>query len=121
VLFPSPAALPAFMAMPPSRRACARLPPRYPVRMTRARPSAVSDAMPTTRGLNFFLADPHLGRLCLTLMGREVYERARPHLVDLGAVAGDELDALAAQADKHPPVLRPYDERGARVDTVDRS
>ncbi|HUF90915.1 MAG TPA: acyl-CoA dehydrogenase family protein [Candidatus Limnocylindria bacterium] len=87
--------------------------------MTPARPPAVSDAMPTTRGLNFFLEDRHLNRLCLTVMGREVYERARPHLVDLGAVAGDELDALAAQADRHPPVLRPYDERGARVDAVD--
>ncbi len=87
--------------------------------MTPARPPAVSDAMPTTRGLNFFLEDRHLDRLCLTLMDREVYERARPHLVDLGAVAGDELDALAAQADKHPPVLRPYDERGGRVDAVD--
>ena len=29
-------------------------------------------------------------------MGAEVFERARPHLTDLGAVAGDELDALAA-------------------------
>ncbi|MEX2146078.1 MAG: acyl-CoA dehydrogenase family protein [Candidatus Rokuibacteriota bacterium] len=81
--------------------------------------AARSDAMPTTRGLNFFLEDRHLDRLCLTVMGREVYERARPHMVDLGAVAGDELDALAAQADRHPPVLRPYDERGTRVDAVD--
>ena len=87
--------------------------------MTPARPPALADAMPTTRGLNFFLEDRHLDRLCATVMGREVYGRARPHLVDLGAVAGDELDSLAAQADKHPPVLRPYDERGARVDAID--
>jgi len=87
--------------------------------MTPARPAALSDAMPTTRGLNFFLEDHHLDRLCLAVMGRDVYERAYPHLVDLGAVAGDELDALAAEADKHPPVLRPYDARGARVDAVD--
>ena len=87
--------------------------------MTPARPPALSDAMPTTRGLNFYVEDRHLDRLCAAVMGREVYERARPHLLDLGAVAGDELDALAAQADKHPPVLRTYDERGARVDAVD--
>src|SRR5687768_9621245 len=87
--------------------------------MTSARPPAVSDAMPTTRGLNFFLEDHHLAWLCRTVMGRDVYERAYPHLVDLGAVAGDELDALAAQADKHPPLLRPYDERGTRVDAID--
>ncbi len=53
-------------------------------------------------------------------MGAEVYERARPHLTDLGAIAGDELDALAAVADRNPPVLRAWDERGRRVDEVVR-
>jgi acyl-CoA dehydrogenase len=86
--------------------------------MTSVRPPA-ADAMPATRGLNFFLEDGHLDFLCATVMTADVYERARPHLIDLGAVAGDELDALAAQADRHPPVLRPYDERGRRIDAVD--
>ena len=51
-------------------------------------------------------------------MGPEVFARARPHLVALGEVAGDELDALAAEADRNPPVLRPFDAQGRRVDEV---
>ena len=78
------------------------------------------DAMPTTRGMNYFLEDPNFQFLCEAVMGAEVYERARPHLTDLGAFAGDELDALAAVADRNPPVLRAWDEQGRRVDEVVR-
>ena len=78
------------------------------------------DAMPTTRGMNFFLEDHNFQFLCESVMGAEIYERARPHLTDLGAIAGDELDALAAVADRNPPVLRAWDERGRRVDEVVR-
>ena len=78
------------------------------------------DAMPTTRGMNYFLEDPNLQFLCESVMGTEVYQRARPRLTDLGAIAGDELDALAAVADRNPPVLRAFDEQGRRVDEVVR-
>ncbi|MGH7386233.1 MAG: acyl-CoA dehydrogenase family protein [Candidatus Rokuibacteriota bacterium] len=78
------------------------------------------DAMPTTRGMNYFLEDRNVQFLCESVMGPEVFERARPHLTALGAVAGDELDALAALADRNPPVLRAWDERGRRVDEVVR-
>jgi alkylation response protein AidB-like acyl-CoA dehydrogenase len=74
--------------------------------------------MPTTRGVNFYIADPNLEFVCSTVMERDVFERARPLMVELGAVAGDDLDALAAQADRTPPTLRPYDARGRRVDEV---
>ena len=76
--------------------------------------------MPTTRGLNYFLEDQSFQFLCGSVMGADVYERARPHLTDLGAIAGDELDALAAVADRNPPVLRAFDEQGRRVDEVVR-
>jgi alkylation response protein AidB-like acyl-CoA dehydrogenase len=76
--------------------------------------------MPTTRGLNYFLEDQSFQFLCESVMGADVYERARPHLTDLGAIAGDELDALAAVADRNPPVLRAFDEQGRRVDEVVR-
>ena len=66
------------------------------------------DGMPTTRGMNFFLEDRNLQFLCESVMGAETYARARPHLVDMGEVAGGELDELAAQADKNPPVLRAF-------------
>src|SRR3989338_7248279 len=86
--------------------------------MTTPRPLPAQDAMPTTRGLNFYLADPNLEFVCSTVMDPATLARARPHLVALGAVAGDELDALATQADRTPPVLRAWDERGQRVDEI---
>jgi alkylation response protein AidB-like acyl-CoA dehydrogenase len=85
-----------------------------------AEPSpARQDAMPSTRGLNFFGEDPNLEFVCGTLLSREDLERARGHLTALGALAGDELDALAAAADRHGPVLRALDARGQRVDVID--
>jgi alkylation response protein AidB-like acyl-CoA dehydrogenase len=82
------------------------------------KPLPVQDAMPTTRGLNFYLEDKNLEFVCSTVMDAATLERARPHLVELGVLAGGELDALAAEADKHPPVLRAWDERGQRVDEI---
>ncbi len=84
------------------------------------RPGPAQDAMPTTRGLNFYLEDRNLQFLCETVMPGEVFERARPHLVAMGEVAGGELDALAAEANRNPPQLRAYDQRGQRVDEVAR-
>ena len=87
--------------------------------MTSARrPAPAQDAMETTQGLNFYLEDPNLEFVCSTVMAPDAFARARPHLVELGAVAGSELDALAAEADKHPPTLRAWDERGRRVDEI---
>ena len=79
-----------------------------------------ADGMPTTRGVNFYLADPNLEYVCATVMAPADLARARPHLIAMGQVAGGELDALAAVADKHPPVLRTHDERGRRIDEVVR-
>jgi alkylation response protein AidB-like acyl-CoA dehydrogenase len=76
------------------------------------------DGMPTTRGTNFFRADPNLAFVCESVMAPDVYERARPELDAMGAVAGGELDALAADADRNPPTLRAFDASGRRVDEV---
>src|SRR4030095_6617872 len=78
------------------------------------------DAMPTTRGLNFYLEDRNFQLLCESVMGAEAFTRAVPHLTALGEIAGDELDDLAAVADRNPPTLRAWDEQGRRVDEVVR-
>lgn len=52
------------------------------------------------------------------MMNAATFERARPHLVDMGRVAGGDLDALAAEADRNAPTLRAYDARGRRVDEI---
>jgi acyl-CoA dehydrogenase len=82
-------------------------------------PSTAQDAMPTTRGLNFYLADPNLELVCRQVMAPEDFARARPHLVEMGRVAGDELEGLAAEADRNPPTLRAWDERGQRIDMIE--
>jgi acyl-CoA dehydrogenase len=81
-------------------------------------PGAASDAMPDTRGLDFYREDPNLEFVCSTVMAPEVLERARPHLSAMGTCAGAELDALAAVADRNPPALRAWDQRGRRIDEI---
>jgi alkylation response protein AidB-like acyl-CoA dehydrogenase len=70
--------------------------------------------------MNFYGADPNLGFVCATVMDGATFERARPSLVEMGALAGDELDALAAEADRNPPRLRAWDACGVRVDEIER-
>jgi acyl-CoA dehydrogenase len=57
-----------------------------------------ADGMPSTRGTNFYLADPNLAFVCATVMAADDLARARPHLIAMGEVAGGELDALAGVA-----------------------
>jgi len=78
-----------------------------------------NSAMPTTRGLNFFEADPNLLHALRVYAAPSDVERALPHLRELGRCAGDELDALAAIADRHPPVLRTHDPTGRRIDEIE--
>lgn len=54
--------------------------------------------------MNFYLEDRNLQFLCETVMDAATFERARPHLINLGEVAGGELDQLAAGI---PAVFRP--------------
>jgi acyl-CoA dehydrogenase len=88
------------------------------VSLTSPAPPPAQDAMPTTRGLNFYLEDRNLQFLCELVMDAATFERARPHLTAMGEVAGGELDELAALADKNPPTLRAFDQGGRRVDEV---
>lgn len=74
--------------------------------------------MPTTRGINFFEADPNLFHALRVYASKSDFERALPHMREVGAVAGTELDALAAEADRNPPVLRNFDQLGNRIDEV---
>lgn len=53
-------------------------------------------------------------------MQADDFERARPQLLEMGAVAGNELDALAAEADRNPPQLRAWNASGVRIDEIVR-
>ena len=62
-------------------------------------------ALPDSRGINLFHADPAYAGLLQHYLEPKLYAHLLPHFERLGALAGDELDRLAATADRNPPVL----------------
>jgi alkylation response protein AidB-like acyl-CoA dehydrogenase len=69
-------------------------------------PAALArDLLPDSRGTNLFLADPEYLPLLRRYMAPRLLQHLLPHFERLGALAGDELDRLAATADRNPPVL----------------
>jgi alkylation response protein AidB-like acyl-CoA dehydrogenase len=72
----------------------------------RAETPAAAATLPDSRGLNLFDADPDFDPLLQLYLPAELHAHLRPHMRTLGALAGGELDALAATADRNPPLLR---------------
>jgi alkylation response protein AidB-like acyl-CoA dehydrogenase len=69
-------------------------------------------AVPDSRGINLWQADPTLGRLLGLYLPPELGAHLAPHLDRLGALAGGALEALALTADHNPPVLHSRTRRG---------
>jgi acyl-CoA dehydrogenase len=67
---------------------------------------------PDCRGLNFYAIDRSLQDLLALYLPANLNAHIVPHLQRLGELAGGELDALAATADQHPPVLHARDRYG---------
>ena len=66
---------------------------------------AASSAVPDSRGLNLFRADPGFTSLLGLYLPQQLKAHLEPHLDRLGALAGSELDELASTADRNPPQL----------------
>src|SRR5690606_41215226 len=66
---------------------------------------AAATAVPDSRGLNLFRADPYAAGLCALYLPADLHAHLLPHLDRLGALAGGRIDGLAAVADQHPPTL----------------
>jgi alkylation response protein AidB-like acyl-CoA dehydrogenase len=64
-----------------------------------------SQALPDSRGINLFEADPSFGSLLGLYLAPELQRHLAPHFTRLGELAGGELDRLAADADRNPPAL----------------
>ena len=82
-------------------------------------PPVGAAAVPDSQGLNLYRADPWAGRLAALYLPPDLFAHLAPHLDRMGALAGGELDRLAGEADRNPPVLHPRTRRGedaARVD-----
>lgn len=91
------------LPMPPESLAPGAAPPGQPVGAA---------AVPDSRGLNLYRADPWAGRLAALYLPPDLFAHLAPHLDRMGALAGGELDSLAGEADRNPPVLHPRNRRG---------
>ncbi|MGE0722952.1 MAG: acyl-CoA dehydrogenase family protein [Alphaproteobacteria bacterium] len=74
---------------------------------------APAPPVPDARGINLFRADGSFRQLLGLHLPPALHDHLAPHLDRLGALAGDALDALAATADRNPPVLHHRDRAGA--------
>ncbi|HKV84003.1 MAG TPA: hypothetical protein VJN88_05570, partial [Ktedonobacterales bacterium] len=79
---------------------------------------AGAGAMPDTRAVNFYDADPHLRFLLRRKLSPAELALGEPLLRALGARLGNEIEDLATEADRHTPQLITRDKRGERVDEI---
>ncbi|MGH7723453.1 MAG: acyl-CoA dehydrogenase family protein [Candidatus Dormibacteria bacterium] len=78
-----------------------------------------SQHIPSPQPADWYSADEHLGWLLRGSVGEAVWPVAHAALEELGVLVGQRVEALARDADRHPPVLHQYDARGARIDEIE--
>ena len=66
---------------------------------------AQTTAVPDSRGLNLYRADPQAASLFGLYLPPALFAHLAPHFDRLGALAGGRLDDLAGEADRNPPTL----------------
>ena len=84
-------------------------------------PPGVVGAMPDTRAVNFYDAAPYLRFLLRRRLDAAELAAAEPRLRELGGQVGNELEDLAAEADRQSPPLVTRDKRGEPVNDVQPS
>jgi alkylation response protein AidB-like acyl-CoA dehydrogenase len=82
--------------------------------------SDLAAAVPDSRGLNLYRADPDLARLIGLYLPADLARHLAPHLDRLGGLAGGALDEWAGVADRNPPVLHPRTRRGADEQSIEK-
>ncbi|MGH8674422.1 MAG: acyl-CoA dehydrogenase family protein [Burkholderiales bacterium] len=68
-------------------------------------PVPPAQALPDSSGINLYAADPSFAALLGLYLAPDLQRHLAPHFDRLGALAGGELDRLAATADRNPPQL----------------
>jgi alkylation response protein AidB-like acyl-CoA dehydrogenase len=74
--------------------------------------------MPDTRAVNFYDADPYLRFLLARRLPEHERAMGEQLLCELGALVGNEIEDLAAEADRQTPTLRQRNKRGEPVDEI---
>jgi len=81
---------------------------------------AAPHALPDSRGLNLYHADPSYRALLALYLRPDLHAHLQPHFERLGLLAGGELDALAQAADRNPPVLQHRTRSGEDRQWIDK-
>jgi acyl-CoA dehydrogenase len=79
-----------------------------------------ASALPDSRGINAYRADPALAALLKLYVSPDVFACVEPHLDRLGELVGGRLDALAGTADHNPPVLHHRDRTGIDMQWIEK-
>ncbi len=74
---------------------------------------------PDCHGENFYNLDPGFQFLLKQYMDPKLHAHMKPHLRDLGELAGNKLDDLSREAETHPPVLHTRDRYGRDEDWIE--
>jgi alkylation response protein AidB-like acyl-CoA dehydrogenase len=85
-----------------------------------SQPPVGAAAIPDSRGLNLYRADPELGALASLYLPPDLDRHLAPHLDRLGGMAGGRLDELALIADRNPPVLHSHTRAGEDADRIEK-
>ncbi len=80
--------------------------------MQPVRPAETASHLPDSRGLNVYRADTSFRSLMSLYLPDGLRAHLEPHLDRLGGLVTTELDDLAHDADRHPPVLHHRDRQG---------
>jgi alkylation response protein AidB-like acyl-CoA dehydrogenase len=75
--------------------------------------------IPPTDDADWYLPDEHLRWLTRRTVGEAAWPVADGALRELGTLVPRVIEPLARSADRHPPVLRPYNARGERIDEIE--
>ena len=75
--------------------------------------------IPAADAVDWYLPDEHLQWLTRRTVGEALWPVAQGALRELGTMVPQVIEPLARAADRHPPVLRPYNGRGERIDEIE--
>src|SRR4051812_9982819 len=86
----------------------------------RQEPLPAASTVPDSRGTNLYSADKSFERFLALYLPADLHKHLRPHLERMGALAGSELDELAATADRNPPRLHPRTRGGSDEQWIEK-